>query len=225
MSTTARAVSFASQLAKASKLAASLSTNMFRLPRVTLALRKDHAIFTGIQGFKNIELLYQKYKLHQMCIEQGSCSGFPFYSPHPIWLKNMPYTKNTTIFGDISVESCFALKVEVPGHENCQIDKVVTITTESSDQFDRFMEPYSFRSFINTHIISNDMATPERICSYIYTNEDNCVLPAQTLLDNIILTSSPGVKVPITFDVVVASDNELGIDDEWDKIREWAKKV
>ena len=157
MSTTARAVSFASQLAKASKLAASLSTNMFRLPRVTLALRKDHAIFTGIQGFKNIELLYQKYKLHQMCIEQGSCSGFPFYSPHPIWLKNMPYTKNTTIFGDISVESGFALKVEVPGYENSQIDKVVTITTESSDQFDRFMEPYSFRSFINTHNINSDI--------------------------------------------------------------------
>lgn len=212
--------------------------------RITFFIRKEHFVFTGNQGLFNLQNIYKSYlAFKQRATECGNpCpTNFPIYTPHPIGFKttylkpkveygNIVDKRTSFVNNNIQIESALAVKIEPL--INCETTKQTTlynhnhnnigsINTSSFANLQLDYSPYLYRGFINTHIICPDVHKKE-LCFFMY-GKNGRFLPSNRIVDYIDIRDHYGAKFSdIKFDVEMASDSELGIDEEWEKIVKWA---
>lgn len=206
--------------------------------RITFFIRKEHYVFSGNQGLFNLQNIYKSYLAFK---QPGGVSGstlhtkLPIYTPHPIGFKTSYLKpKNDTVLdkhtsfinNNIQIESAIAIKIEHLHNPHTTDIKSVSnnigiINTASFANIHIDYNPNLYRGFINTHIICPDVYKKE-LCFFMYGK--NCrFLPSNRIVDYIDIRDHNGVKFSdIKFEVEMASDAELGIDEEWEKIVKWA---
>lgn len=198
--------------------------------RILLLLRKDHFIFSGVNGVDALKRVYNSYKTFERLKQSMNSSRnasysnaiFPFYLPHPIGFSTFVVGKNELrlIKNDIPVESCFAIKFEI----DINLPNDISILNKPVDAHNDFntksfrdtkpsliTDPNLYRGFINTHIITNELVQRE-LCFFVYGQDDRYV-SENTLIDYITITDNiTGLPLLDTkFNVEIASDAELGI--------------
>ena len=196
------------------------------IPTITLAIRKDHKLFDNKNGTKMVNNLYKSYLSYKTLYPQFT---IPFFLPRAFdTQKYINQTKNNEI-NHISIESCFALNIEYSrehnSEHNIQNNKSASLTTVSSRNYDRNLHDSNlYPAEIVTHIKQNNNLSYVKNNIHFLLNCSSNVLPQRMNVDSIIITDNTHCKYPVKLDVVVASDKELNIDDEWDNIQDWAKK-
>lgn len=212
--------------------------------RILLLLRKDHYIFSGVNGISCLKRVYNSYKTFErlkqsMNSSRNAATGysnaiFPFYLPHSIGFSTLVVGKNELRFvkNDIPVESCFAIKFEI----DIKLPNDISILNKPVDVHNDFntksfrdtkpsliTDPNLYRGFINTHIITNEIVQRD-LCFFVYGQDDRYV-SENTLVDYITITDNiTGLPLLDTkFNVEIASDAELGIDEDWDEIKMWSR--
>lgn len=191
------------------------------LPLVTLAIRKDHKLFNNHNGTKMINNLYTSYLSYKTDYSQFT---IPFFLPKTFDTQKYINLTNNNEINNISIESCFALKIDyktdnIVNNENC------FLTTYSSRNYDKNLHDSKlYPAEIVTHISTNNNVDYVKKNIHFLLKCNSKVLPERMNIDSIILTDYTHSKYPLKLDVVVASDKELNIDDEWDNIKDWAKK-
>jgi hypothetical protein len=192
------------------------------IPTITLAIRKDHKLFDNKNGTKMINNLYKSYLSYKTLYPQFT---IPFFLPRTFdTQKYINQTKNNEI-NHISIESCFALNIEYNNEYSTQYNKNASLTTVSSRNYDRNLHNSNlYPAEIVTHIKQNNNLSYVKNNIHFLLNCSSNVLPQRMNIDSIIITDNTDCKYPVKLDVVIASDKELNIDDEWDNIQDWAKK-
>jgi hypothetical protein len=198
-------------------------------PTVMMFLRKDHYLFAGDDGKRRLNGLKESYGYAST---QGGSARLtiPFYLPHAIGLQDFKLGSGSSyITGDVYAQSCFALLIDngtrADKHENLTVSSVSDAAWPPPSAIDK--SSY-YRCFIDTHIRNSSSLGVERVenCSFI-RGEDGIRVPERTMIDEFFLTNGYGdhrlSAIPFKFGVSVASDEELGIDDEWGRIKEWAR--
>lgn len=200
---------------------------------VTLLMRSDHSLFSGTNGNTLLKNLTESYKfaMKNKCLVKNDSNShsknrntfiphtrmsIPFYLPHVTVLCDEQYANCS---GDVNIESCFALHIDTPNVFVNATDPCLDSITDNSKKV------AVFRSFINTHIIyAGKSALQYDILSFIQ-GENSKVLPQRIILNELYFSNKFSVKLPFQFNVDVASDKELGIDSEWEKLQQWSKTV
>lgn len=176
------------------------------IPKITLALRREHIIFDNPSGKKTVEKLYKYYNSYS---NNYPILSFPFYLPNMI--------ENNNAKKNISIESCFAINIE---NNNVMSQK---FTTLSSFNYDKKIDTNVLNGNINTHIIQDNICIKRKLPFVLDIKQYNNLYQYKRM-DSISIIDTLNIKCPINFNVVIANDNELNIDEEWDTIREWATK-
>lgn len=207
-------------------------------PLVTMFLRKDHYLFAGDDGARRLKRLHESYKCSHTQ-KNNVRVHIPFYLPHAICFQDFKLSYGSTIVsGDVFAQSCFALLVDVPTR-NLDGD-ALTVSTVSDSLWpdvprysvwqDVPRDPSSYyRCFVDTHLITTSPVTNRRteMCSFVH-GSNGTLVPERTVIDQFFLTNGHGDEklfaIPFRFDVDVATDRELGIDDEWGMIQGWARR-
>lgn len=216
------------------------TTTTSKTPSVTLFLRKDHYLFAGDDGKRRLNGLFESYGYSRT--EKGKTRlSVPFYLPHVIGLQDFKLSYGSTFIpGDVYAQSCFSLLIDSnKSKENENTDEKLLVSTVSDSLWpnvDGKTETSSnntttssyYRCYIETHITKTDDLTSKTVemCSFV-NGHDGMRIPERTIIDKFFITNGQGDEklfaIPFRFDVSVATDRELGIDDEWGRIKEWAR--
>lgn len=204
-------------------------------PSLTMFIRKDHYLFTGTDGTRRMNALIESYA-HARTSRGETRVTFPYFLPHNIQLHdfNMCYGQScygqSFISGDLHSHSCFALffddKSGICGDQGASVSTVSGALRPANGGASYY------RCFVDTHIVN---ASPfavhnKEVAAYV-KGHDGTVIPARTVLDDMFITTGHTYgkscgelfAVPFTFDVSAATDAELGIDEEWERIKRWAR--
>lgn len=209
-------------------------SNSSKMPSLTMFIRKDHYIFSGTEGKSRMCHLLESYECSRT--KNGETrQTIPFYLPHSIGLHdfNMSYGQSF-ITGYLHAHSCFALLFD-DAAGICKHSGASVTTVSNSLRSKMQDDPASYyRCFIDTHILNAAGATGNwsqqtELSSYV-KGHDGTVIPARTVIDDVFISAGHRYgcgdlfTVPFTFDVALATDSELGIDEDWDRIQNWAKR-
>lgn len=214
------------------------SNYISKTPSVTLFLRKDHYLFAGDDGKRRLNGLFESYRYART--EKGKTRlSVPFYLPHVIGLQDFKLNYGPTFVpGDVYAQSCFSLLIDSSvgkgsGDEHLLVSTVSdsiwpnverkTDATSSNNSTSSY-----YRCYIETHITNTNVLTSNvtEMCSFV-NGHDGMRIPERTIIDKFFITNGQGDEklfaIPFRFDVSVATDRELGIDDEWGMIKKWAQ--
>ena len=210
------------------------------IPSITLAIRKDHNLFNNKNGNKMIDNLYKSYLSYKLTYPQYN---IPIFLPKTLDTQKVINMSKNNEVNSINIESCVALHIDYNTYiyNNNNNNNTSTeakepvnafITSFSSKNYNKiYYDSNAFPAELVTHISVNDISSENSISNHyirknfhFLLNCENWVLPERMHIDSLLLTDYKNNKYPINFNVVVAGDKELNIDDEWDNIQDWAKK-
>jgi hypothetical protein len=200
------------------------------VPSVTMFLRKDHHLFMGEDGQRRFKNLEESYK-HAETKGKATRLSIPFYLPHSIGLQDFKLNSNSGFIpGDVYAQSCFSLLInDRPCKEQAAQLNVLTISGTSRPELKTNDNASYYRCITESHVRNSDMEEPRRIerCSFVH-GCDGMRIPQRTMIDEFFLSDKnkegPSIAVPFKFNVSVATDEELRIDDEWSMIKDWANR-
>lgn len=198
------------------------------IPRITLFLRKSHPVFSGANGIKKLDAFFKVYSQSKPIPQKNNMfpkinSNFPFYAPYNLFKKHNINNPNYYDF----IDSCFAIHIDNNKHMHVNLATSSVINNYAAINIGKQRGEKMIDTVISTHVIDsfqNNLVTKHDIPSYFNYNSyrHNTFLTHQ-LIDYIILKDNHYNEFQMTFNVDIATDSELGIDEEWDSIVDWAK--
>lgn len=205
-------------------------SNPDNVPSVTMFLRKDHYLFAGEDGQRRLKGLSESYR-HAETKGRSARVSIPFYLPHSIGLQDFKLSSSSGFIpGDVYAQSCFSLLInDRPCKDQGDNLDVLTVS-ETVRPWLKMKDGSSYyRCITKFHVRNNDEEEPQRIerCSFVH-GCDGMRIPERTMIDEFFLADrnkeGPSIAMPFKFSVSVATDGELGIDDEWSMIKDWAHR-
>ena len=204
--------------------------NIDNFPTVTMFLRKDHYMFTGADGQRRLNNIKESYQ-HAETNGQIARTSIPFFLPHSIGLQNFKLSSSSGFIpGDVYAQSCFSLLInDRPCKDQGEKLDVLTRSGASNPELETNDNSLYYRCITDSHVSNCIEEAPQRIefCSFV-PGYDSMRIPERSIIDEFFLANKnkegPIIVMPFKFSVLVASDNELGIDDEWSMIKDWANR-
>lgn len=203
------------------------------VPRVTLFLRKCHPVFSGANGIKKLDAFFRVYSQSKPSPTKNNMfpqinSNFPFYLPYNILKAEHANNTNTnTNTSTAFIDSCFAIHIDNNKHMPVNFATSSVINNYDSITIGKQRSEHMIDTIISTHVIDsfhNNLVMKHDIPSYFsYKSFRFDGFLTHQLIDYIILEDNNYNEFQMTFDIDVATDTELGIDEEWDTIVDWAK--
>lgn len=205
-------------------------SNLDNVPSVTMYLRKDHYMFTGEDGHRRLKSIKESYK-HAETKGRSARISIPFYLPHSIGLQDFKLSSSSGFIpGDVYAQSCFSLLIDDrPCKDQGEQLDLLTISGTSRPELKTNDNSSYYRCITESHVRNGDEDGPQRIerCSFVH-GCDGMRIPERTMIDEFFLADrnkeGPSIAMPFKFRVSVATDGELGIDDEWSMIKDWARR-
>lgn len=189
--------------------------------RVSLCLRRDDSRFAGPEGAALLRCLYSLYKKRSLFNRGWSMSALTNHidvmTPQNIDLARF-------LEKDINLSSGVALYVDGPSSTRIVPHSVLHSKAKCGT------ETASYSGFMHTHIIyGRNTRVPGfidscRVPFRVYADDTMKCVPALSHIDTWSLTDENGEMIDIDYNVVIATDRELGIDEEWERIVAWARR-